>query len=156
MQCSTVMYQLCLYSTIIADYWSSIELYMFLLLAVLGIQGSSIQGSSKDNASSDTIATITSLRGGTSDTISNCSSNTDIPRHTIDNCYIEFTGTKQVTVKHEIIDRVTDVGPNQVLIKTVCSSISSGTEMKVLLVHTQIYIYIHTQTHTLLVCTPFV
>jgi hypothetical protein len=94
-----------------------------------------VHSSQKHSALTDTMATITSLRGGTSYTNSNSNSNTnsnsDIPRHTIENCYIEFTGVRQVTSKTETIDRVTDVGPNQVLIKTVCSSISSGTEMKV-------------------------
>jgi hypothetical protein len=104
----------------------------FLWLHVSGIQGST---HSKHSVSSDTIATIGSLRGGTGKANSNSKSATDIPRHTIDNWYIEFTGTRQVTAKHETFDRVTDIGPNQVLIKTVCSSISSGTEMKVLPVY---------------------
>jgi hypothetical protein len=111
---------------------------MCSLLAVFWLYLLGIQGGSKHSATSDTIATITSLRGGTSAAKSKSNSAPDIPRHTIDNCYIEFAGTRQVTAKHETFDRVTDIGPNQVLIKTVCSSISSGTEMKV----SPVYFYV--------------
>ena len=53
-----------------------------------------------------------------------------IKSHAVVNKYIEFTAPQTVECKHEQID-VSSLEPDQILIKAVCSSISTGTEMKV-------------------------
>ena len=53
-----------------------------------------------------------------------------IKPHPILNRYIEFTAPQTVECKLEQID-VSSLEPDQILIKAVCSSISTGTEMKV-------------------------
>eukprot|EP00611_Tribonema_gayanum_P012815 TRINITY_DN234_c0_g1_i7.p1 TRINITY_DN234_c0_g1~~TRINITY_DN234_c0_g1_i7.p1 ORF type:complete len:864 (+),score=192.40 TRINITY_DN234_c0_g1_i7:458-3049(+) len=84
-------------------------------------------------------ATVT-LRGGASsaDSSSIGSLSNGLPaQHTY--TYIEFTGPRRVEAKQGLVqsDSPRDgaealvLGPKQVLLKTVCSSISSGTEMKV-------------------------
>lgn len=48
-----------------------------------------------------------------------------------DNAFLEFVAPGKVEVRHEELDEERVVGEGQVLVKAICSSISSGTELKV-------------------------
>lgn len=48
-----------------------------------------------------------------------------------DNAFLEFVAPGKVEVRHEELDGEEAVGEGQVLVQAICSSISSGTELKV-------------------------
>lgn len=48
-----------------------------------------------------------------------------------DNAFLEFVAPGKVEVRHEEVDEEGAVGEGQVLVEAICSSISSGTELKV-------------------------
>ncbi|CAM9734807.1 unnamed protein product [Pylaiella littoralis] len=48
-----------------------------------------------------------------------------------DNAFLEFVAPGKVEVRHEELDEGRSVGEGQILVEAVCSSISSGTELKV-------------------------
>lgn len=49
----------------------------------------------------------------------------------IKNAFLEFVGPGMVEVRHEELREEEAVGKGQILVEAVCSSISSGTELKV-------------------------
>lgn len=48
-----------------------------------------------------------------------------------DNAFLEFVVPGKVQVRHEVLHDEEAVGEGQVLVEAICSSISSGTELKV-------------------------
>lgn len=48
-----------------------------------------------------------------------------------DNAFLEFVAPGKVEVRHEELDEDEAVGDGKVLVQAICSSISSGTELKV-------------------------